>query len=573
MRFIPHWGKAFPLKGDWEFHWASLYSPEKGYPSTGEYFPVPGIWREYSPQFTKQGHGTYRLFIRTSPEQSSLGILVPRLPGVYSVYLNKKLIFANGINGTDRNGTEFLAHPSSQIYPVESGTNSELVVNVSNYKGNFLKGGIRNEFILGDLDTVRNKIKLENIYETALITIIFAVGLYHLIFFASYRKDTTPLFFAFFCFLVSFYTFVTSGLQYFLTPELSLDLRIRLEYFCEVMLVPSVYLILRIMYPKQFSHKWLAILMSSMSVFLLSIFVLDEENLIYVYSFFMHVPPFYSLALMIPLGFAWKANETRARTVFLSGIILAVSMMNDVIYGISEFYFLIPYSFPIALVGFIAFNSYIISLRFTQDLEKAEEFVELQSKYNEQLRLNAEEKSKYAALVDQSLDKGFHSLMNQLEAKDGSDKSLGKLKNELSQTLTGVRDILDLMHHQGGKEELVELEMKRFIQRTPNFAHSEIHSVSQFLRIDQCLQMQRIFKDAIRIGSAREGESKIFWGKEGDAILLRIFMSGPSQSKEDIPEQLEADLKNRAEKLGARFFLLSESSKFEFELRIPPIPV
>ncbi|TGJ99036.1 membrane protein [Leptospira langatensis] len=573
MRSLHHWGRILPLKGDWEFNWGNLYSPEKGYPATGQYFPVPGIWREYSPQFTMQGHGTYRIFIHTSPEQRHLGVLVPRLPGVYSVYLNKKLIFANGVNGTDRNSTEFFAHPSTQVYPLTSGSEIELIVNVSNYKGNFLKGGIRNDFLLGDLDTLRKKVKLEDIYETSLITIIFAVGLYHLIFFASYRKDSAPLFFAFFCFLVSFYTFVTSGMQYFLTPELSLDLRIRFEYFCEAMLVPSVYLILRIMYPKQFGQKWMAILMSTMLLFVLSIFVLDEENLIYVYSFFMHVPPFYSLVLMVALGFAWKANETRARTVFLSGIILAVSMMNDVIYGVTEFYFLIPYSFPIALVGFIAFNSYIISLRFTRDLEKAEEFVELQSKYNEQLRLNAEEKAKYATLVDQSLDKGFHSLINQLEAKDGSDKSLGKLKVELNQTLTGVRDILDLMHHQGGKEELVELEMKLFVQKNPNFTHSEIHSVSQFLRIDQCLQIQRIFKDAIRIGSSRSGESKIFWGKEGDSILLRIFMSGPSQPKEDLPDQLETDLKNRAEKLGARFFLLSESSKFEFELRVPPIPV
>ncbi|WP_367897841.1 7TM-DISM domain-containing protein [Leptospira sp. WS58.C1] len=569
MSTVSPWGEIYPLKGDWEFSWGNLYSPNTGYVESGQYFPVPGIWRDYSSEFTWQGHGSYRLKIRKSPEEKNLGIYVPRIPGVYSVYFGKRLIFANGINGTGRADTEFLAHPNTQIYPLDS-LDTELIVNVSNYRGNFLKGGIRNPFLIGDLDNLKSKVVQDFIWETLLVAIIFSVGLYHLIFFASYRKDLVPLFFALFCFLVAFYSFVTSGLQYFLTPELSLDLRIRMEYFCEASLVPSVYLILKTMYPKQFGARWMAILMSTMLIFVLSVFVLGEEELIYLYSFFMHLPPFYTLVLLAALGYAWWQKEDRARTVFLSGMILAISMVNDVIWGLYEVYFLIPYSFPAALVGFIAFNSYIISLRFTKDLEKAETFAELQSKYNEQLRLNAEEKAKYAALVDQSVDKGFHSLIDQLESKESSDKSLSKLKNELNQTLSGVRDILDLMHHQGGKEELVEEEMRKFVQKNPLFSHSEIQKVSQFLRIDECLQVQRIFSDAVKIGARRSGESKIFWGKEGDSILLRVQTTGVAETKEEPSSILEADLKVRAEKLGARFFLLSEPGKFEFELRLHP---
>ncbi|TGL63716.1 7TM-DISM domain-containing protein [Leptospira sarikeiensis] len=567
MSTVAPWGETYPLNGDWEFSWGKLYSPNQSYPATGEYFPVPGIWREYSPQFTLQGHGTYRLKIHKTPAEDNLAIYVPRIPGVYSVYLNKKMIFANGINGIDRTNTEFLAHPSSLVYELDS-LDTELIVNVSNYRGNFLKGGIRNPFLIGDLDLLKAKVIEESIWETVLVAIIFSIGLYHLIFFASYRKDLAPLFFSFFCFLVAFYSFVTSGLQYLITPELTLDLRIRMEYFCEACLLPSVYMILRTMYPKQFGQKWLSILMGTMLVFILSVFVLGEEELIYLYSFFMHVPPFYTVVLLAVLGFTWWQNEPRARTVFLSGLILAVSMINDVLWGLYEFYFLIPYSFPAALVGFISFNSYIISLRFTKDLEKAETFAELQSKYNEQLRVNAEEKAKFATLVDQSVDKGLHSIIDQLESKESSDKSLVKLKNELNQTLSGVRDILDLMHHQGGKEELVEEEMRKFVQKTPNFSHSEIQTVSQFLRIDECLQVQRIFSDVVKIGARRLGESKIFWGREGDSILLRIQMIGNSENREEFPAHLEADLKARAEKLGARFFLLSEVGKFEFELRI-----
>ncbi|WP_425269442.1 7TM-DISM domain-containing protein [Leptospira selangorensis] len=567
MNAASPWGEIYPLKGDWEFSWGNLYSPNTGYVASGQYFPVPGIWRDYSPEFTLQGHGSYRLNIHKTPEQRNLAIYVPRIPGVYSVYFGKRIIFANGINGTNRFDTEFLAHPNSQIYLLDS-LDTELIVNVSNYRGNFLKGGIRNPFLIGDIDSLKLKVVREIIWETLLVAIIFSVGLYHLIFFASYRKDLVPLFFSLFCFLVAFYSFVTSGLQYVLTPELTLDLRIRMEYFCEACLVPSVYMILRTMYPKQFGAKWMAILMSTMFIFVLSVFVLGEEELIYLYSFFMHVPPFYSLILLAILGYAWWQKEDRARTVFLSGIILAISMLNDVIWGLYEVYFLMPYSFPAALVGFIAFNSYIISLRFTKDLEKVETFAELQSKYNEQLRLNAEEKAKYATLVDQSMDKGFHSLIDQLESKESSDKSLSKLKNELSQTLSGVRDILDLMHHQGGKEELVEDEMRKFVLKNPLFSHSEIQTVSQFLRIDECLQVQRIFSDAVKIGARRSGESKIFWGKEGDSILLRLQATGVVETKEEPSTLLEADLKVRAEKLGARFFLLSEPGKFEFELRL-----
>ncbi|WP_243396577.1 7TM-DISM domain-containing protein [Leptospira wolffii] len=564
---VNHWGKAFPIRGDWEFSWNNLYSTSKGFPSSGKYYPVKGIWREYDPEYTMQGHGTYRVGIHSSVEQSNLAVLVPRLPGVYAVYLNGKQIFANGITGTSRASTEFFAHPGSRIFNIPS-PEAELVVNVSNYKGNFLKGGIRSDFLLGDMDVLKSEIQFEMIRDTALIAILVAVGLYHLIFFISYRKDLTPLFFSLFCFLVAFYSFVTSGLQYLLTPGLPLDLRIRFEFFCEACLVPSVFLILRNMYPKQFGSKWMAIFMSTMGIFLLSTLLLGEEELIYVYAFFMNLPPIYAVFLIYALVRAWMDGEPRARTVFLSGMILAAGMMNDVIFGLYERYFLFPYSFPVTLVGFIAFNSYIISIRFTKDLEKAEKFAELQSKYNEQLRVNAEEKAKYASLVDQSMDKGLHSLIHQLESKESTDRSLTKLKSELNQTLSGVRDILDLMHHQGGKEELVEAEMRKYVASHPDFSDSEIQTVSNKLRIDQCLQIQRIFSDVIRMSARRGGPSKIFWGREGDSILLRIFMSGTLGRTEEGESSFEADLKARTEKLGARFFLLSEPAKFEFELRI-----
>ncbi|WP_084680421.1 7TM-DISM domain-containing protein [Leptospira fainei] len=566
------WGNIIPLAGQWEFRWGELFYPGKEFRQAPEYESVPGIWRDYARHYPLMGHASYKLHLRLSGKEGNLVLRIPRLPGVYSVYLGNKQVFANGITGENSAGTFFIAHPVIRNIPIKE-SEFDLIVNVSNYRGNFLKGGIRNGFLLGGADTLFTSGLTEAFRDTLLICVIFSVGLYHIVFFVSYRKDSVPALFAIFCLLVSFYTFITSNIQYSLIPELPLDFRIRLEFLCEVAFFQIIYLMMREMYPRQYKEKWMLVAMSSTILFTAAITILNETDVVTLYSFFMYFPPVYTAVLLYGIGSAWKAGENKAKTICLSGLILVVAMINDVTYGLFEVYILFPYSFPVGLVGFIIFNSYLISVRFTEDLEKSKDFADLQVRYNEQLKHNAEEKAKAALEINRSMDSELSSLMYELESKEKNDRSFQKLKIELSDTMTNVRDMVFLMNYQGTKTELIEEELKKFLKENPSSGdlHVEIQNVSESLRIDQCLQVHKIFLEVsgkILKKGTRE-KIHLFWGREGTSVLLRISQGGFGVSNEDKFESVISDIRLRTDKLNGRYVLLTEKGNLEFELRVP----
>ncbi|EMY78763.1 7TM diverse intracellular signaling [Leptospira weilii serovar Ranarum str. ICFT] len=562
--------KITALNGNWEFHWRESTYGNRPIAKNPSYFPVPGIWRDYDPNFTPEGYATYRLRVLCENKRSDLKIRIPRLPGVYEVYLDEQKVYSNGVTGTGSSDTTFSAHPLITNVAVPSG-DFYITVTVSTFKGNYLKGGIRKPFRIGAGDAIDLEEKKEEWREIVLIVVIFSFGIYHIVFYFSYRKDPIPLYFSAFCFLVSGYSFITSELQFTALPSLSLDLRIRIKFFCEVAFFPTSFLMLRKMFPTQFDRKWIRIAIGTSAIFLFGIFSLNERNIVASYSWFMYFPPLYALVLIIGTATAFKTKE------LLTGFVFAFTMMNDGIYGLYEIYALYPYSFPLGLVSFVALNSYIISSRFAEDLEKAKELAQLQIKYNEQLKLQAQERTRIASDIHDSIGSELTAILFELESKDKNDSTLKKLKSEVNQLIANVRDIVFLMHHQGNNKELVEDVIQRYgerIQRTGSMeVQMEIEEVSDFIHLDQCLHVQKIFLE-VASNILRHSEAKnikILWNKEGKALILKMTDDGKKfEIDSDEPSGIGMNsIRMRSEKLGASYDFQSENLENSFVLRIP----
>ncbi|TGK31819.1 histidine kinase [Leptospira gomenensis] len=565
------------LDGEWEFHWKELARGTSAISGPVSYRNVPGIWRDYDPAYPLRGYATYRLRVLCDRNRPNLKIAIPRLPGVYQVYFDDHKVYSNGFTGVDASETVFIAHPlvKNEIVPSE---NFLITVVVSNFKGNHLKGGIRNSFLIGDGQNLDLKEKRDEWAEIILVSVIFSFGIYHIVFFFSYRKDIAPLYFAVFCFLVSLYSFITSGIQYMAFPGLSLDLRIRIEFFCEVAFFPSVYLMLTKMFPVQFRKKWMYYSVGSAVVFFSGIVLLNEVDVVRLYSVYMHFPPLYAIVLIRGTTDAFRAKEPQAKTILITGVVLALTMMNDVVYGLYEVYFLFPYSFPLGLVAFVALNSYIVSSRFTDDLEKAKEFAQLQLKYNEQLELSAAERNRIASDIHDSIGSELTAILFELESKDKSDPTLRKLKSEVNHLVSNVRDIVFLMRHSGNNRELVEDVMRRYEDRlrgTGTFEiDSDIRDVSNLLRLDQCLHVQKIFLE-VMTNILRHAEAKkirIVWTiDEPQTLKLKVIDDGKPFSA-DSSEKRGIGLDNiamRAEKLSAIYGFRRIGTENVFEIKIP----
>ncbi|BDA80624.1 histidine kinase [Leptospira kobayashii] len=569
--------RVLPLSGKWEFYWN--HSPEdlKKQNPKPSYVPVPGIWREYDVSLhTLKGFGVYKLKVQIPDEISGLKLKIPRLPGIYEVYLNDAKVFSNGHPGKSSSDTYLTAHPFQTILSVPE-KDFSLTVAVSNFHGNILKAGIREPFLLSRGELLEKEEKKTEWLEIFLITVIFSFGLYHFVFYLSYRKDLAPFYFSLFCVIVSSYSFITSEIQYRMIPDLTLDLRIRAEFFCEVAFVPIVYLLFSKMFPNQYRSKWISYPILTTIVFFLGIIFFSESGVIELYQYYLYFPPLYAVPILGGLVLAIKDKEPKAITIFLTGLILAITMLNDVIYGLYEIYILFPYSFPVGLVGFVALNSYIISYRFTDDLEKSKEFAQLQLRYNEQLKFQTEERSRIASDIHDSIGSELTAILFELEAKGKRDQTLLKLKKEMSQLISNVRDIVFLMHHQGSKNELVEEVIIRYCKRIHETGRIQVHSkigdVSGVLKIDECLHVQKIFLEVMS-NILRHGEAEsihVFWHKESQGLILKIANDGKKFEDPDLETKgigLES-IKMRASKLGSNVRFYYEKSKSHFELRIP----
>ncbi len=325
------------------------------------------------------------------------------------------------------------------------------------------------------------------------------------------------------------------------------------------------------MFPAQFNRKWIQIAIGTSTIFLFGIFSLNERDIVASYSWFMYFPPLYALVLIIGTATAFKAKE------LLTGFVFAFTMMNDGIYGLYEIYALYPYSFPLGLIAFVALNSYIISSRFAEDLEKAKELAQLQIKYNEQLKLQAQERTRIASDIHDSIGSELTAILFELESKDKNDSTLKKLKSEVNQLIANVRDIVFLMHHQGNNKELVEDVIKRYgdrIQRTGSMeVKMEIEEVSDFIHLDQCLHVQKIFLE-VASNILRHSEAKkiqISWKKEEKNLILKVTDDGKKFEidSEEVAGIGMSSIRMRSEKLGAVYDFRSKGSENLFELNIP----
>ena len=97
--------KTVLLDGNWEFYWDRLLSYkdlQKEKPDM--YAGVPSTWNEYSIDgkgLPGQGYATYRLHIKTGlPEETMLGLRAHAFSSAYKLYINEKLVAANGTVAT-----------------------------------------------------------------------------------------------------------------------------------------------------------------------------------------------------------------------------------------------------------------------------------------------------------------------------------------------------------------------------------------------------------------------------------------------------------------------------------------
>lgn len=262
--------KLVSLKGQWEFYWNRLLLPEDfnsgQSPQMDSFMKVPGIWSNNADtHYTRQGIATYRLSLFYPSALKNPALRIQNVANAYRLYVNGQLTAEVG-SALD-NKDNFKNDDKVIIIDLPKDTQKiDLVFQVSNL--NCATGGLRTAPLFGSKQTLEQQRMLTLILQMLFIGGVLIFGIYYFFLFILQPKNKTALFFAIFCFLTFLRSLIWGEmpLTIFL-PNLSLDLRMYMNYYTGYNYVAILILFVYSLYPLEFNKKIMGIILLPSFVF------------------------------------------------------------------------------------------------------------------------------------------------------------------------------------------------------------------------------------------------------------------------------------------------------------------
>lgn len=185
----------FSLNGQWSFYPNQLLSPKQLAENKGKvqhYVDVPGVFG--------QGYGTYELTVRLTGEQRSTidALSIPSISSAYRFWVNGTEVHDAGTIGRSRD--EMIANDAPTIVSLGNNKPSQplhLVVEVSNFVQQ--KGGIGEEILLGNLQSLMRYEMLQLIVEMFIVGGLITMALYFVSLYLSDSRNRFPFYFSLLC--------------------------------------------------------------------------------------------------------------------------------------------------------------------------------------------------------------------------------------------------------------------------------------------------------------------------------------------------------------------------------------
>ncbi len=374
------------LSGEYEFYWMQQRAPtafaEAIPPQKTKFVKVPGYWNRYYVKGNKlpgDGYATYRLKILLDSSRQPLALKLLSMGTAFTAYANGEYICAAGVPGKNRETTIPKYFP--QIASVDVATDRlEVVFHVSNF--HHRRGGIWEVIKMGREKDLRG-IELRRLgFDLFLFGSIFIMALYHLGLYAIGRKDLSPLYFGFFCFLISLRLLVT-GETYLihLLPDMSWEIMVKLEYLSFYLSFPIFALFMKSLFPQEISKRILNLVAGLGFVFSVVVLLTPAR----IFSHTLAACQIITLAAILygvwVLVTAFIQKRDGAFIFLLGFLILTASAVNDMMHA--ENIVQTAYIVHFGLFIFIFSQAFLLSIRFTKALGTVEvQLKELKETYH-----------------------------------------------------------------------------------------------------------------------------------------------------------------------------------------------
>lgn len=394
------------LSGEWEFYWEQLLVPAdfaSNKQSSPLYAKIPSSWESVITNEINteaRGYATYRLLIKTNPQDSIFMIRLNRIDLAYKLWINGDYI--TSIGKTSDKKTDYKPKWSTYTNIFHSKkTEQEIIIQVSNF--DFIRGGLVNTLQFSNVEELNASVNKEIGLDFLLLGIMLVIALYHVVLYVLRRQVISSLYFAILSFFASALVVISSEFDIvdLFWPRLSWHLQIKLEYIFYFFALIFLVLFISSLFKLEAKKLYIRIVVGYAALMIAVVAFSPVSAFMTILSFAEWI----FIIIVLYLNYiVYKAivNQKEGASKSIIGLLfLTLAIINDILvnkYSING-YDLLPFGFLI----FMLIQAYIISSKFIEAIKFSEQLTEEMDYLNNNLENIVKERTSVVELQKEEL--------------------------------------------------------------------------------------------------------------------------------------------------------------------------
>ncbi len=454
-------GNLVELKGEWRIWWDQFLRPGDSVASEGVLINVPRRWNNLpwdEGHLPGYGKATYQLTltfdeqnIRESDQRHVVGLKIRDIHSAYRLFINGKHVFDKGNVNEGPSYRPLLGHETVFF---EADTSAMVItIHVANYTDP-RQSGMDEAIIFGPAKLVEKNLLKNNYLYALSFGVLFILFFYHLLLYSFRTRDTVNLYFAIACFLLSVQSvFMGEKAIYYLFPNLNANLYINI-LMASLLAVAFLFMYYNKLFPDEFPRPVVLIVTCFYSLeCVYYLFCPYTMNIVAEVSY--TVTLILAIYVFVALTVGVVRKREHALLIFAGTSFVILAGVNDTLHALEIVY--TGYFTPVAFIIYTFSQSVLISFKFSQSFNKAEELsFELES-LNQKLEglvtertRDLEEANKNLIRLNTTKDRFFSIIAHDLKGPVGTVNSALELAISSDPPEETRRDLLTIIYQSTG---------------------------------------------------------------------------------------------------------------------------
>jgi signal transduction histidine kinase/CheY-like chemotaxis protein len=440
--------QSIPLTGEWKFYWKQLIIPTDS--TKGKIVPFPLKWNELTidgQQLPAFGYATYQLKVLLPKTKESLRIGMADVYCAYRLFLNGRLVAANGKVAT--NPKDFKPHWQYKAFELPLGTDTaNLVLQIANFV--HAKGGIKDPILIGESSKVILARSRAGAIDLLLTGCLFMGGLFFLGLYLMGNRDKAILLFSLYSIVYCYRIMgVSNYVLHTILPDADWIVTVHLEYITLFSAIGLFGLYTRYLYPQDVNKSIIHIVCVLCLVFSLATLILPPYYFTQLINPFLVVTVFCIVYTLYIYSLAYHRKRPGSKYALMSSVALMFTFGLTLL----NYWGVVPVLQLLSFCGYVSFfflQSLILSHRVSFQLKEAKEQAEqgLLAKSEFLSTMSHEIRTPLNSVIGLS-----HLLLKNNPRKDQAEQ-LDIMLFSANNLLGIVNDILDYNKIEAGKIDL-----------------------------------------------------------------------------------------------------------------------